>query len=268
MKQLQCILIKNDCYKQGDLLSPTRIVVHSTGAANTQISRYVQPHKDQAIGMGGLTYSKLIDLLGKNKYDNDWNHSGITKCVHAFIGKLSDGSIAAVQTLPWNIKCWGVGKGTKGSFNGSAIQFEMCEDEHSSKEYCKKVFDEATDLCAMLCQKYNIPVKNIVSHKEAHDMGYGSNHGDPESWWNKFGFTMDQFRKAVDKKINSNSSVPYKVKVNVDSLNIRAGASTQYKINGKITDHGVYTIVKEQNGWGFLKSGAGWISLKYTNKHE
>lgn len=262
---LQCILIKNDCYKQGDLLNPTRIVVHSTGAPNTQISRCVQPCKDQTFGMGGLTYSQLMNLLGKNKYENDWNRSGITKCVHAFIGKLSNGNIDTVQTLPWNMKCWGVGKGTKGSFNGSAIQFEMCEDDHSSKEYCKKIFDEAVDLCVMLCQKYNIPVKNIVSHKEAYAMGYGSNHGDPESWWSKFGFTMDQFRQAVSLKLDS---TPHMVKVNIDSLNIRDGAGIQYKINGKITDRGVYTIVKEENGWGLLKSNAGWISLKYTSKYN
>ena len=28
----------------------------------------------------------------------------------------------------------------------------------------------------------------------------------------------------------------------------------------------VFTIVETQNGWGKLKSGAGWISLGYTEK--
>ena len=28
----------------------------------------------------------------------------------------------------------------------------------------------------------------------------------------------------------------------------------------------VYTIVDEQNGWGKLKSGAGWISLEFTSR--
>jgi len=27
-----------------------------------------------------------------------------------------------------------------------------------------------------------------------------------------------------------------------------------------------YTIVEEKGGWGKLKSGAGWIYLKYTQK--
>ena len=60
--------------------------------------------------------------------------------------------------------------------------------------------------------------------------------------------------------------VEYKVKVTADALNIRAGAGTIYGINGVIRDKGVYTIVDESNGFGKLKSGAGWISLQYTQK--
>jgi len=49
-------------------------------------------------------------------------------------------------------------------------------------------------------------------------------------------------------------------------LNYRAGAGVQYKINGQIKKNEVYTIVEEKDGWGKLKSGAGWINLKYTTK--
>jgi hypothetical protein len=59
---------------------------------------------------------------------------------------------------------------------------------------------------------------------------------------------------------------PYMVRINVAALNIRKGAGTNYGITGCIRDRGVYTIVDESNGWGKLKSGAGWISLKYTKK--
>lgn len=63
----------------------------------------------------------------------------------------------------------------------------------------------------------------------------------------------------------------YLVKITANNLNIRAGAGTNYKYTGSITDHGVYTIVAEADGpgatkWGKLKSGAGWISLDYTRK--
>ena len=59
---------------------------------------------------------------------------------------------------------------------------------------------------------------------------------------------------------------PYLVKVTASALNIRKGAGTSHAIVGCIKDKGTYTIVEESNGWGKLKSGAGWISLAYTKR--
>lgn len=58
----------------------------------------------------------------------------------------------------------------------------------------------------------------------------------------------------------------YKVKITANTLNIRAGAGTGYKVNTTVKKGEVYTIVAEKNGWGRLKSGAGWICLDYTKK--
>ncbi len=56
-----------------------------------------------------------------------------------------------------------------------------------------------------------------------------------------------------------------------DGVNIRKGAGTNYDIVGSVAKGGAYTIVAESTGtgakkWGKLKSGAGWISLDYTEK--
>lgn len=58
----------------------------------------------------------------------------------------------------------------------------------------------------------------------------------------------------------------YRVRVEVDALNIRAGAGTNYKVTGVIRGKGVYTIVETKGNWGKLKSGAGWICLDYVKK--
>ena len=197
MRQLQCILYNNRCYETDVRIKPTRIVVHSTGAPNPYIKRYIQPTTYQKTGMGGLTRTEIMELLGKNKYNNDWNHSNVNVCVHAVIGKLADDSIATVQCLPWNIRSWGCGSGDKGSFNNNSIQFEVCEDDLKSKSYFLRIYNEAVEFCAKMCETYNIPVENIVSHREAHDLGYASNHGDIDHWLKKFDYTMDDFRKAV-----------------------------------------------------------------------
>ena len=57
----------------------------------------------------------------------------------------------------------------------------------------------------------------------------------------------------------------FKVKVSIEDLYIRKGPGTGYGKKGFIKP-GVYTIVETRNGWGKLKSGAGWIYLGYTTK--
>ena len=70
----------------------------------------------------------------------------------------------------------------------------------------------------------------------------------------------------------STSGVPYKVKVaNVvkgDVLWIRKTPSVKAASTGclQYNDNNAYTIIAEQNGWGKLKSGIGWINLKYTKR--
>ena len=89
-----------------------------------------------------------------------------------------------------------------------------------------------------------------------------------DDYVNKVNSKLTSEVKPVAHKINSNTNnkLPYKVKVTADALKYRKGPGTNYGVNGTITNKGIYTIVKESNGWGKLKSGSGWISLKYTKK--
>ncbi len=58
----------------------------------------------------------------------------------------------------------------------------------------------------------------------------------------------------------------YQVYVGIPDLCIRTGAGTNYSLTGKHTGIGTFTIIEEKNGWGKLKSGAGWISLAFAKK--
>lgn len=59
---------------------------------------------------------------------------------------------------------------------------------------------------------------------------------------------------------------PYIVIVDTDVLNVRTGAGTSYPIATTVKKGQAFTIVEVKDGWGKLKSGAGWISLEYTKK--
>ena len=226
----------NPCYKAGKKITPSGIVVHSTGANNPYIKRYVGPDDG---------------ILGKNQYNNHWNSEKANKCVHAWIGKVADGSLKVYQTLPWDHRCWGIGSGKNGSYNNSHIQFEICEDGLTDESYYKEAFDLAIRLCAFLCEQYGINTQNIVGHYEAHDAGYGSNHGDPRNWQKKFGGSMNQFRTDVAALLNGNNSPSDTVITQGEEIPVEPQKPAQEATEKPQTESVVYdmkTLRKGSNG--------------------
>jgi len=181
MNLRKLILINNSCFKAGRTISPKGIMVHSTGANNPFLKRYVGPDDG---------------LLGKNQSGNHWNQDkpdGRQVCVHGFIGKLADGSIATYQTLPWNYRGWHAG----GAANDSHIGFEICEDGLTDASYFNAAYKEAVELCVYLCKQYGLTEKDIICHSEGYKLGVASNHGDVMHWFPKHGKSMDTFRADV-----------------------------------------------------------------------
>lgn len=315
MNLRKLIATNNECYQVGAPMTPRGIMWHSTGANNPNLKRYVNPDDG---------------LLGVNPNGNHFNTyrpGGQQVCVHAFIGKLANGSIATYQILPWNMQAWHCG----GSANQNYIGFEICEDGLNDKSYFDKVYKEAVELTAHLCELYNINpngANTIICHQDGARLGIASNHADVYHWFNRFGKTMVDVRKDVTKAMNGGgqavsdnlyrvrkswadsksqigaykelanakkkaddnkgynvynsagkcvypqavgNNTPFTVKVAVSDLNIRKGAGTDYAVVSVIKP-GVYTITEVKDGqgsnegWGKLKSGAGWISLDFANR--
>ena len=164
--------------------SPAGIIIHSTGANNPNLKRYVN----------------APEICGENPYRNYFDRPDSNVCPHAVIGKDKNGEVKAAKLLPWNVCCWGCGSGSKGSYNYSPayIQIEIAEDALNDRAYFEEAFGLAADLCQRLMKNYpTIKSGNIISHKEACARGYASNHGDPEHWLARFGKNMDWFRSQV-----------------------------------------------------------------------
>ena len=261
MRLFESILTLNDCYKAGRTITPKGIMVHSTGANNPWLKRYVPDD----------------GRLGYNQYNNHWNMSGVGACVHGFIGKMADGTIATYQTLPWNWRGWHAASGNKGSANNTHISFEICEDGLTDATYFRAVFNEAVELCAYLCKMYNLnPLTDIICHSEGHTMGIASNHGDVMHWFPKHGENMDTFRQKVYELVNEEfkwdeSKVDYigTVSVKGDVLNIRKQPRVGASIIGKHADGDTVTICAQtDNGWyrvEYPTIGTGYISSAYVS---
>ena len=226
-KPLVCMMTQSTCYKGTRKFTPKGVLWHSTGANNPTLKRYVQPD-DNAPNI-----TELLSLLGKNAYGNDWNHIDRQAGLNFWIGKLADGTVAAVQTMPWDYRPWGCGSGSKGSCNDTHIQFEICEDALTDKSYWEACYKEACEMTAYLCKMFGIDPKGtisynglkvptIIDHTGSHSMGLGSNHGDVQHWSRKYGVTMETVRNDVAALLAGDDSV---VSTPVANTNLKKGST-------------------------------------------
>ena len=226
-KPLVCMMTQSTCYKGTRKFTPKGVLWHSTGANNPTLKRYVQPDDNAS------NRTELLSLLGKNAYGNDWNHIDRQAGLNFWIGKLADGTVAAVQTMPWDYRPWGCGSGSKGSCNDTHIQFEICEDALTDKSYWEACYKEACEMTAYLCKMFGIDPKGtisynglkvptIIDHTGSHSMGLGSNHGDVQHWSRKYGVTMETVRNDVAALLAGDDSV---VSTPVANTNLKKGST-------------------------------------------
>ena len=160
--------------------------------------------------------------------------------------------------------------------NGSKVVNSSITSSNNNSSYSGKGIGTATSLMGM-----NVRTGPGVSYKVIDSIAQGTKvevleicvNGLYKIAWTGascgYAYVSNAANKYFTYKANpvsSASDVPYIVRITTDTLNVRDGAGTNYKINTVVHKNEAYTIVNEKSGWGKLKSGAGWISLKYTKK--
>lgn len=179
----------NGAYTSGRTITPKGCVNHSVGCA--------QPKVD-------------VFFNGMNKSSAGWG-------VNALIGDFHLGEGRIILTLKWNGRPWGCGAGSKGSWNNSKIQWEICEpaghtyaggtminyNVKKNQEYFNRMWKMIVAWNVYLVKKFNYPISGISDHAESYRAGYGSNHSDVGQWWPKHGKSMDALRKEVQAIIEN-----------------------------------------------------------------
>ncbi len=183
MEIVQSFMTNNPCYKAGKKIAVKGLMLHSVGCPQPSAEVFVR----------------------------NWNNPEQKRaCVHAFI----DGNTGKTyQTLPWDHRAWHAGGGANNTHIGvemcepSCIQYTggatfTCTDWAAAMEVVKRTYDAAVELFAYLCREYHLdPLADgvVISHKEGHERGIASGHGDPNHLWNglQSGYTMDAFRRDV-----------------------------------------------------------------------
>lgn len=160
----------------------------------------------------------------------------------------------------------GGGKFYKQCTNSNSISIELCDDVKNGVVYpTQTTIDNALELTRHLMKKYNVPKDRVIRHFDVTGKicpAYWAGTASKNKLW------LTEFWDKIDGGSGTTitQSKTYLVKITANTLNVRAGAGTSYKINTTVKKNQIYTIVEEKDGWGRLKSGAGWISLKYTTK--
>ena len=231
---------QSTCYRQAQKMTIKGILWHSTGANNPNIKRYVQPSEIRP-KEDSYSRDKWLQVMGKNIYKNDWNHIDHKAGVNAWSGKLADGTVAAVQTMPWDYRPWGCGSSKKGSCNDGWIQLEICETALDDKQYFNKVYKEACEITAYLCELYkldpngtvlynNVKVPVILCHQDSYKLGLGSNHKDVYHWFSKHGKDMTTVRTDVEALLREASIKRlYRVRKSKNDAKSQIGAFTSLK---------------------------------------
>lgn len=174
----------NGAYTSGRKITPQGSVNHSVGCA--------QPNPD-------------VFFNSMNKSSAGWG-------VNAIIGDFHKGDGRIILTLPYDARPWGCGSGSKGSWNNTKVQWEICEpaghtyaggtmigyDVAKNQTYFDRMWKMIVAWNVYMVKKFGYPVSGISDHAESYKAGYGSNHSDVGQWWPKHGKSMSALRQEVE----------------------------------------------------------------------
>ena len=243
----------------------------------------------QAADLKDLTEAQVVAKVG-SLFTDDQKQSGILASVSMaqFILESGYGHTELAQNAN---NCFGMKKSLSGNtwkgsvWDGQSIYTKKTQEWDGSKYITitadfrkypcveKSIADHSAYLLdAMIGSKKRYEgLKGCLDYKKAiqiiKDGGYATS---PDyvtkicniiEKWNLTDYDIENATTPTTPADNSNyPAVPFTVKVIIDDLNYRSEPSMNGKVNGQ-TGKGIFTITKVSNGWGKLKSGAGWIWL-------
>ena len=163
-----------------------------------------------------------------------------------------------IQAIPFNRNAWHAGDGARGIGNRKSIGIEIARSTGNLTLF-KQAEQNCAKYVATLLKQYGWGIDRVKRHKDW--SGKNCPHKTMELGWQRFLNMIQVELNKLDNKVATTT-----VKITTDILNVRQSASATSKITTTVKKGGVYTVIEEQNGWGKLKSGAGWINLRYAKR--
>lgn len=165
-----------------------------------------------------------------------------------------------------------------------AITIEVSSDSKPPYSVNDKSYSSMIKLVTDICKRNNIKElkwlgdKNLIGQVDKQNMTvhrWFANKACPGDYlYSRMGNIASEVNARLNpkkdtsptKKDEAKTFISYLVTIDCRVLNVREKPSIVSEIKGTVKEHEVYTIVDEKDGWGKLKSGLGWICLKYTKR--
>lgn len=173
----------NRHYKTNKIIKVKGLVIHSVGTPQPNPDVFVRLWDDPAnkhLAQFVIGAEKVYEVLPCMQTKGE-----AVKCAH--VGTANNYTIGAEMTEPNTIKYTG----------GSNF---IDNNPTKTKAHVMATYRNAVNVFAQLCLFHGLnPLADgvIMSHSECYKKGVGTNHGDPEHLWNKFGLTMNQFKNDI-----------------------------------------------------------------------
>lgn len=166
-----------------------------------------------------------------------------------------------------------------------AVTIECASDKTHPYAFKDVVYNSLIELCTDICRRngkkkllwFGDKDKTLSYEPKSDEMvitvhRWFKNKSCPGDWLyqrlgnlaaevtNRLGGEVITEPEKPQSTTNNFPAVPFTVNVIIDDLNYRSQPSMNSTPKGH-TGKGIFTIVEVNNGWGKLKSGAGWIWL-------
>ena len=161
-----------------------------------------------------------------------------------------------------------------------AITIEVASDTEHPYAVTAEAYAALIDLLVDICQRNGIKQllwkadKSLIGQVDQQNMTvhrWFANKACPgEYLYERHGAIAEEVNKRLGVSSGTATApaapagypeTPFLVNVIISDLNYRKGPGMSYAVRGQ-TGKGTFTIVEVQDGWGKLKSGAGWIYLE------
>lgn len=232
--------------------------------SNSSLVSYIRLSPNYSVRPGAISKITIHHMAGNLSLKTCGNvFASSTRQASANYGIDSNGNIG--MYVEEKNRAW---TSSNRANDNVAVTIEVANDGGAPDwSVSDKAYSALIDLCVDICKRNGIKRLNYTGNASGnltrHNMF--TNTTCPGNYLQS---RFPQIAEEVNIRLGENSTEEksFLVRVTASALNVRDGVGVNNHINTVVKRGEVFTIVDTSGDWGKLKSGAGWINLRFTER--